>query len=50
MNSIKLNSKVFSGLWCGQRKRPSVFMFENAGHLRVAFLFNLLNFKHYERF
>lgn len=49
MNSIKENPKKFCGLWCGQRKRPSVFMFENAGHLRAAFLFNFLNFKHYEQ-
>lgn len=49
MNATKeISLKKSSGLWCGQRKRPSVFMFENAGHLTAAFLFNFLNFKHYD--
>lgn len=50
MLSIKDNPKKFSGLWCGQRKRPNAFiMFNSIGHLRAAFLFNILKIKHYER-
>lgn len=50
MNQIKDNPKKFSGLWCGQRKRPSAFIIFNCvGHLRAAFLFNLLKIKDYEK-
>ena len=50
MISIKDNPKKFSGLWCGQRKRPSASnIFKCVGHLRAAFLFNLLKIKDYEK-
>ena len=50
MISIKDNPKKFSGLWCGQRKRPSAFIIFNCvGHLRAAFLFNLLKITPYEQ-
>ena len=50
MNQIKDNPKKFSGLWCGQRKRPSAFIILNCvGHLRAAFLFNLLKITPYEQ-
>lgn len=51
MNPIKDNQKNFSGLWCGKRKRPSVFIiFNYVGHLTAAFLFNTLKIKDYEQF
>lgn len=50
MISIKDNPKKLSGLWCGKRKRPNAFiMLNGVGHLRVAFLFNVLKIQHYER-
>ena len=49
MNQIKDNPKKFSGLWCGQRKRPNAFTCNSIGHLRAAFLFNLLKIKDYEK-
>lgn len=50
MYSIKDNPKKFSGLRCGQRKRPSAFIIFNCvGHLRAASLFYILKIKDYER-
>lgn len=49
MNQIKDNPKKFSGLWCGQRKRPNAFTCNSIGHLRAAFLFNLLKITPYEQ-
>lgn len=48
MTSIKENSKKFSGLWCGQWKRPNAFTFNSIGHLTAAFLFNFLKIKCYD--
>lgn len=41
--------KIFSGLWCGARKRPGAFTQVSVGHLRVAFLFNFLKYLSYEQ-
>lgn len=49
MHSVKENPKKYSGLWCGKWKRPSAFiMFNCVGHLKAAFLFNILKIKHYD--
>lgn len=48
MNQTKDNLKKFSGLRCGQRKRPSAFTCNSIGHLRAAFIFNLLKITRYE--
>ena len=49
MNQSKDNPKKFSGLWCGQRKRPNA-SYDSIGHLQAAFLFNFLKIICYERF
>ena len=49
MNPINYLSKKYSGLWCGQRKRPGAFTQISVGHLTAAFLFYLLNNLSYER-
>lgn len=49
MNSINNLRKIFSGLWCGQRKRPGAFTRISVGHLKAAFLFTLLKNTCYEQ-
>lgn len=49
MNPKNNIQKIFSGLWCGQRKRPGAFTQISVGHLKAAFLFHFLNNLSYEQ-
>lgn len=48
MNFTNNIPKIFSGLWCGQRKRPGAYTRNSVGHLKAAFLFNFLKITCYE--